>query len=256
MNLKLSLSDSDYIINNTLPYIPVPSPEKINSLAEKITAVKSRLNISLSAFEYLSTQSSLLQSVIGQNFSQNILNTSSTSTSIDIKEVINSSITDKEIIINNMNKDNNTIVNDGGWKICVISRSESERKRFCQSTFNNPIFQNKCQKNFCTECCEAKIDQIYKNIIHICKKTCFKSTVASSNNDEYKNVCINSSNSNSNIVGYCEKMTNVNNLQKESCKLDMCNLCCVTMDAMKTRIYSVDSLRRCYEDCNKSKIIF
>merc|ERR1712100_404264 len=87
------------------------------------------------------------------------------------------------------NKDKNpTGSNDGGWKICVMSRTERERKKYCDGEFNNPLYQNKCQKNFCTECCEAKIDPIYKNIIHVCKKTCFKATVASSNNDEYKNI--------------------------------------------------------------------
>ena len=40
------------------------------------------------------------------------------------------------------------------------------------------------------------------------------------------------------------------------CKTDMCNLCCVTMDAMKSKNFSLDSMRRCYKDCNNGNIFF
>merc|ERR1719362_1710603 len=109
------------------------------------------------------------------------------------------------------------------------------------------------KKNFCTECCESKIDPIYKNVVHVCTKTCFKATIASSNNDEYKNVCINSPDSSKNIFGYCEnKLNDFSEIQKDACKLDMCNLCCVTMDSIKSKNFSVDSLKRCYNDCSEA----
>lgn len=38
---------------------------------------------------------------------------------------------------------------------------------------------------------------------------------------------------------------------KEACKLDMCNLCCVTMDAVKNKSYSIKNLKNCYNDCSK-----
>ena len=49
-------------------------------------------------------------------------------------------------------------------------------------------------------------------------------------------------------------MESFSDIQKEACKLDMCNLCCVTMDAMKKKNYSVDNLRNCYRDCNKGNL--
>jgi hypothetical protein len=254
MNMKLSLNDIDYIINNTTPYIPVPSVEQIASIADNIPQIKSTVNFGLTASDYLLTQSSMLQSTMGKDFSKNILDQSYISINLEGKELIKSSTTDSQIEINMRNRNSNNSIKDGGWKTCVVTRSNSERKKYCQSNYNNPVFQNKCEKNFCTECCEAQIDPIYNNIIHVCKKTCYKSTLASTNNDEYKNVCINSPNTNSNIYGYCESMAIFNQVQKESCKLDMCNLCCVTMDAIKTKIYSVNSLRRCYDECNKSKL--
>merc|ERR1712151_260533 len=92
---------------------------------------------------------------------------------------------------------------------------------------------------------------IYKNLIHVCKKTCFRATMAATNNNEYKSVCTSSSDSNANIYAYCDnKLDNFSIIQKESCKLDMCNLCCVTMDSMKSKNFSADSLKRCYADCS------
>ena len=48
-------------------------------------------------------------------------------------------------------------------------------------------------------------------------------------------------------------MGKMSEIQKESCKLDMCNLCCITMDAMKQKQYSLDNLKKCYKDCNSGK---
>jgi len=74
------------------------------------------------------------------------------------------------------------------------------------------------------------------------------------NSNEYKNVCINSADTKRNIYDYCEqKMNSISQTAKESCKLDMCNLCCVTMDSMKSKSYSTNNLTKCYKDCNKGK---
>jgi len=244
IELRLSLADIDHILNTTLTYIPMPSPEKIRIIADKIHSIRTKLTFAYTAFNYLMAQTSLLESSLGFNFSKNILD-------------IETDITISEKIDIDIKKNIKNDVSSGSWKICVMSRSENQRKRYCESNYNNPIFQEKCQKNFCTECCESRIDPIYKNVIHVCKKTCFRATVAANNNDEYKNVCLDNPDSNSNIYGYCDlKMQSFSNIQKESCKLDMCNLCCVTMDAMKAKNYSMDSMSRCYKDCNDSKLIF
>ncbi len=91
-------------------------------------------------------------------------------------------------------------------------------------------------------------------MIHICKKTCFKSTVSVDTGDEYKDVCISSPDSRRNIYEYCEnKMQKFSLKSKESCKLDMCNLCCITMDAVRSKSYSIKNLTNCYNDCNRGK---
>lgn len=60
---------------------------------------------------------------------------------------------------------------------------------------------------------------------------------------------------NNNIYAYCEnKMGSFSEIQKEACKLDMCNLCCISMDSMKQKQYSLDNLRECYTDCNNGKL--
>merc|ERR1711957_806751 len=221
------------------------SPDKIRALAERIQGIKSKMSSSYSAVHSILMQVSMLESVLGFNFSKNILESDdSNANGTDT----NGTEIDKEI-----NKNIKKDINDGSWKTCVVSRSDSQRKRYCEENYNNPIFQQKCQKNFCTECCEANVDPIYKNVVHVCKKTCFRATIAASSNNEYKNICLNSPDSNSNIFGYCDsKMQSFSEVQKDACKLDMCNLCCVTMDAMKSKNYSMESLKRCYRDCNNA----
>lgn len=91
-------------------------------------------------------------------------------------------------------------------------------------------------------------------MIHNCKKACFKSTIAVDTTDEYKNVCIASPDPKNNVYDYCEqKMNQFSQKSKEACKLDMCNLCCVTMDAMKKKNYSFDNLKKCFKECNSGK---
>ena len=50
------------------------------------------------------------------------------------------------------------------------------------------------------------------------------------------NVCINGQDTKSNIYEFCQtKMANYDTSIMSYCKLDMCNLCCVTMDKMKKK---------------------
>ena len=51
-------------------------------------------------------------------------------------------------------------------------------------------------------------------------------------------------------------MASFSSKSRESCKLDMCNLCCVTMDSMKKKNFSVDNLKKCYRECSKGKLNF
>jgi len=85
----------------------------------------------------------------------------------------------------------------------------------------------------------------------MCKKTCYKSSIAVDKNDDYKNVCINSNDYRANIYEFCDKkMVLYNQKLLAYCKLDMCNLCCVGMDKIKNKNFSVSNLKRCFEDCS------
>ena len=87
----------------------------------------------------------------------------------------------------------------------------------------------------------------------MCKKGCFRAAIASENNKEYKNVCINSPNNQQNIYSFCEeKMATFNPKFTNFCKLDMCNLCCVGMDTIKNKNYSVPNMKACFTDCSKA----
>lgn len=85
----------------------------------------------------------------------------------------------------------------------------------------------------------------------MCKKTCYRSLLAEDTNAEYKNTCINSENPVQNIYAYCsDRMKGYDPSLITYCKLDMCNLCCVTMDPMKRKNYSFDNLKKCFKDCS------
>ena len=87
----------------------------------------------------------------------------------------------------------------------------------------------------------------------MCKKGCFRAAIAVDTNKDYDNVCISSPNSRQNIYGYCdEKFSTYAPKLVNNCKLDMCNVCCVGMDAIKKKNYSVPNLTQCYNDCSKS----
>lgn len=91
----------------------------------------------------------------------------------------------------------------------------------------------------------------HKNALHLCKKTCYRSTLAENSNEDYVNTCINSENPVQNIYTYCaNRMKDYDQSVMRYCKLDYCNLCCVTMDPMKKKNYSVDNMKKCFKDCS------
>jgi hypothetical protein len=87
----------------------------------------------------------------------------------------------------------------------------------------------------------------------MCKKGCFRASLASDNNKDYQNVCILSPNNEQNIYNFCQdKMTGYSKNLINTCKLDMCNLCCVGMDTIKNKNYSIPNLRECFTDCSNA----
>lgn len=91
----------------------------------------------------------------------------------------------------------------------------------------------------------------------MCKKACYKSTLAIDHNSDYKQVCINSNDYRANIYEFCDrKMINLNKKLLAFCKLDMCNLCCVGMDKIRNKNFSVNNLQSCFNDCASGNLIF
>lgn len=87
----------------------------------------------------------------------------------------------------------------------------------------------------------------------MCKKGCYRAAIAVDENKDYKNVCISSPNFKQNIYSFCEdKFTTFSPKLLNVCKLDMCNLCCVGMDSIKKKNYSLPNLKTCFIDCSKS----
>jgi len=74
--------------------------------------------------------------------------------------------------------------------------------------------------------------------MHSCKKTCYKSQVSIENNRDYMGMCINGEDTNSNVYDYCQtRLGNYDASITAYCKLDMCNLCCVSMEKIRKKSY-------------------
>lgn len=133
-----------------------------------------------------------------------------------------------------------------------MARTSRDRSTWCSNTFASEFLKKKCEVAFCDTCCEKSIAAGNKNVIHMCKKGCFRGSISAENNKEYKNVCITTPNHVQNIYNFCEnKMETYKPLMMSYCKLDMCNLCCVAMDTIKNKNYSVPNMKMCFKDCAK-----
>jgi len=75
-------------------------------------------------------------------------------------------------------------------------------------------------------------------------------------NEDYIETCIQTTHPETNVYSYCQKRYNkIDNGLLQICKLDMCNLCCVTMDPIKKKRYSWDNMRKCFDSCSLSKFV-
>merc|ERR1712032_388124 len=136
------------------------------------------------------------------------------------------------------------------WKKCVMARATKDRSTWCENNFASEFLKKKCENKFCDTCCDKSVEPNSKNVNHMCKKGCFRASISVENNKEYKNVCITSPNNIQNIYNFCnDKFDTFNPNMMSYCKLDMCNLCCVGMDTIKNKNYSVPNLKACFKDC-------
>lgn len=138
LKLRFTLNDIQVILTKTFSFIPMPTPRKINSIAESITSIKRKMNDSYSAFNYLSSQSSLLKSTIGLDLRSNDSKIGDSSYSVD---ALDGNTITEENKMKNLKKD----FIGTNWKTCVVSNTDYKRKRFCEENYNNPLFQKKCE---------------------------------------------------------------------------------------------------------------
>jgi hypothetical protein len=136
-----------------------------------------------------------------------------------------------------------------GIKECMINNTIKDRKSWCTRTFNVLPAQERCENSFCDTCCDKYTDKSHKTSMYVCKKACRRSTVAEPAKDDYKAICINSQNPLNSIYDYCDsKISDPDS--KKTCKLDMCNLCCSTLDSIVHKQYSINSIKKCFEACS------
>jgi hypothetical protein len=141
-----------------------------------------------------------------------------------------------------------------GWMDCITAKNSTERSNVCRRLFFNEFRRQGCQKDFCNTCCETNIPASRPNVQLNCKKTCTKQTAAEENATDYKKVCLNSNNPESDTYSFCSNKFK-DPVGARNCKLDLCQLCCVTMDVVRSKNYSYDSFKGCFAECAKSKFI-
>jgi len=81
------------------------------------------------------------------------------------------------------------------------------------------------KKGFCDKCCQRNVDWIHPLHRFHCKQQCEEATLASVDNASWKQ-CISIARPKKSIYEYCEN-TFSDMRQRDNCKLDSCNLCCV-----------------------------
>lgn len=161
-------------------------------------------------------------------------------------------------IMRNKNVENSKIIN---WGVCLTNTNLNQRNTYCNSITNIEFTKNECKQNYCGYCCENNIDKSKQNIIHQCMKSCYNIYVKS---EEIPNISIEEVRKNSiekclnkdenTVYNYCD-----NNFKscdaKIKCKIDMCNLCCSTVDIFSKEKTTNYDQKYCLLKCSESKNI-
>ena len=227
LELQFTDNDKQFIINSkNQKHIILPDINKINKAYLTITSNKTSLKEKIS----------FLNSVIGNI---NIITSSSSEALTSLRDSFN---IEKEKLIflyrNDINK-------------CSLYKTFNSRELFCLSSFKSDIEKEKCNKDFCSSCCSYKITSNKENIIHYCTKKCNKQQILEENNDDINNIdeiCFNNN-------GYLL----CNNLHENlihDCRIDMCKLCCSSLEKMKNIKFSFSLISQCNNKCeNLNKTI-
>lgn len=142
IKMKLTTGDIDLIINKNFKGIAFSSARKINSLSESLNSVMSLMIKNSSASAYLLSQISIIGSSLGFDLRSDRKASFSASASNSISGSASTSASSASMSVASFNS------SSGGWRVCVISRSSNLRKKYCQQSYNNIVFQQKCEVLF------------------------------------------------------------------------------------------------------------
>jgi len=161
---------------------------------------------------------------------------------------------DKKVISGNLGGFDKTINEKNSlYSDCIRKKKKPQREKFCEINFKSEKQRKKCKANFCDFCCVNKVFFKYTNLIHQCKKSCYKSAEGDTSEDSkeiYNNICLNTPNPEKDIYSYCEnRFPEV--FLKKICKYDMCNLCCININIIESKLNSYEVTKNCFLECSK-----
>jgi hypothetical protein len=133
--------------------------------------------------------------------------------------------------------------------------SIDDRINYCTSTRTTPEARVRCNREFCTTCCDDTVTKEYPEKRRQCNKECESAPIAKIRNDDYMTTCISPGSGENNIYESCDGQTTSDIYMKQECKFDMCQLCCTTMDIIKSKIYDFENVKDCLKECDKGKIL-
>jgi hypothetical protein len=142
-----------------------------------------------------------------------------------------------------------------GWEKCVESKTIDDRDNICRRMFENEFKRKQCENkdNFCNMCCENTVSVEDRTVMWNCKKQCGNQNAIEVSPNDYTKVCMESDNPQTGVYNYCSRKIEANDVSKiKTCKIDMCNLCCMTLDVMKNKKYSFNTIMQCYQECSTS----
>jgi len=129
--LRLTSRDTDFIITNAIEDIPLPSVIHIHKRALISDCTRNKNYTEFNAYSTILAYAKILGSSLGMDFcSEKDINNNNNSVSISIGE----------------NLDDNTKKNN--LKICVMTRNEADRKRFCENEYESDVLTTKCKVKF------------------------------------------------------------------------------------------------------------
>jgi hypothetical protein len=231
--LNLTANDVSEIMKKDTSEIFIPSVTAIKRTSYELPQQPMRE----SAMGTITSLSSLLGSVLGNNYNRP---TGQQTSQTEVKNVFG-----------------NENIAATGFEQCIEADTSDKRSNICRRIGGLKIIRDNCEKQFCSTCCRNKISSGDGNALRNCEKQCDRQNAVESSPSDFRRVCIESDNPDTEIYNYCSSKIKPSNLfEMKTCKVDMCNLCCITMDVIKGKNYAFNTMQQCFSECANSKYNF